>query len=54
MIPDGSLSSQGRMALKTIKLIKATSRVNLIARFLKKSVTAPIDKLTIPTAMKIS
>ena len=45
---------QGRMAVKIIKLIKATSRVDLTARLLKKGVAAPIDKLISPTAMKIS
>jgi hypothetical protein len=42
------------MAVKIIKLIKATSRVDLTARFLKKGVAAPIDKLINPTAMEIS
>ena len=45
---------QGRMAVKIIKLIKATSRVDLTARLLKKGVAAPIDKLISPNAMKIS
>jgi len=42
------------MAVKIIKLIKATSRVDLTARLLKKVVAAPIDKLISPSAISIS